>query len=251
MPRPERTDPVIHYHGTPCGGPKVDAAKFLAGRHAFVPFPSPCDLPSVAAVCQSFAFDNGAFSAWTRGLMMDVPGYMAWVEEWHRHPAFDWAVIPDVIEGSEEENDAMLVDWPSHLPGVPVYHLHESLERLERLVSQWPRVALGSSGAWATPGTDGWWERIGAVMAVACDKNGRPRCRLHGLRMLNPDVFTRLPLASADSCNAARNCHTWAGPYCPPSAAIRMEVIASRIEVHQSPPVWVPSEQRDLFTLEA
>jgi hypothetical protein len=29
--------------------------------------------------------------------------------------------------------------------------------------------------------------------------------RLHGLRMLNPEVFSRLPFASADSTNIGRN----------------------------------------------
>ncbi len=42
------------------------------------------------------------------------------------------------------------------------------------------------------------------AMAQACDL-GRPRVKLHGLRMLDVEVFSRLPLASADSTNVARN----------------------------------------------
>lgn len=29
---------MIHYHGTPCGGRREDVARFLAARHAMVPF---------------------------------------------------------------------------------------------------------------------------------------------------------------------------------------------------------------------
>ncbi|WP_235592044.1 MULTISPECIES: hypothetical protein [Pseudomonas] len=52
---------MIHYHGTPVDGTRQDGARFLAGRHALVPFPRQDDMGIVAEVCQSFVFDNGAF----------------------------------------------------------------------------------------------------------------------------------------------------------------------------------------------
>jgi hypothetical protein len=91
--------------------------------------------------------------------------------------------VPDVIDGTEDDNDALLASWPADIRGVPVYHLHESLDRLDFLCTRWPTVALGSSGQWPTPGT-------------------------------------------------------------------RAAIIAERIEAFQSSPIWRPSKQRDLFTLE-
>lgn len=35
---------MIHYHGTPIGGTRQDAARLLAGRHALVPFPRQDDM---------------------------------------------------------------------------------------------------------------------------------------------------------------------------------------------------------------
>lgn len=87
---------MIHYHGTPCGATREDVARFLAGRHALVPFVRPEDIGTAAEVCQSFVLDNGAFSAWKQGRTVDWKDYYAWVNEWHRHPGFDWAIIPDV-----------------------------------------------------------------------------------------------------------------------------------------------------------
>lgn len=231
---------MIHYHGTPGGGSRQDVARFLQGRHGLVPFPRQDDLGIVAEVCQSFVFDNGAFSVWKKGGKLDVRGYYKWVEEWHRHPGFDWALIPDVIGGEAAENDALLNEWPEHLPGVPVYHMHEPLERAEKLANEYLVVALGSSGEWPTPGTGPWWERMAKVMAVMCDPLGRPLCRLHGLRMLNPQVFTRLPLSSADSTNASVNCNgsRWDGPYKPATAWQRAAVIAGRVEANNSAPFW-------------
>lgn len=239
---------MIHYHGTPIGGSRQDAARFLAGRHALVPFPRQDDIGIVAEVCQSFVFDNGAFTVWRQGGQLDVDGYVAWVEQWHRHPGFDWALIPDVIEGSEAENDRLIADWPQHLAGVPVWHLHESLERLDALSRAWRIVAFGSSGQWASPGTDAWWKRISAAMAAICDDHGRPRCRLHGLRMLDPAIFSRLPFASADSTNAAVNGGSISrfGMYAPPTAGQRAAVIADRIEAHNSAAIWRPDNQLEM-----
>lgn len=239
---------MIHYHGTPIGGTRQDAARFLHGRHALVPFPRQDDMGAVAELCQSFVFDNGAFSIWRKGGTLDVDGYKRWVDDWHRHPGFDWALIPDVIDGDEDANDRLLEQWPSHLPGVPVWHLHESVERLVRLASQWRTVALGSSGQWATPGTAAWWKRMSEAMAAICDDKGRPLCRLHGLRMLDPAVFSRLPLASADSTNAAVNGGSVSrfGMYVPPTAGQRAQVIADRIERHPSAHFWEPETQIEM-----
>lgn len=223
----------------------MDVVRFLRGRKALVPFLRPDDLGAVAEVCQSFVFDNSAFSAWTRGAVIDFAAYVRWCDEWHRHPGFDWALIPDDIEGGETENDALLKDWPKHIRGVPVWHLHESIDRLVRLGNEWPTVALGSSGQWKTPNTAAWWGRMTDAMNALCDDQGRPPCRLHGLRMLNPRVFSRLPLSSADSTNATMNCGAKDrfGMYVPPTAAQRADVIASKIEAENSAPRWVAPER--------
>lgn len=239
---------MIHYHGTPIGGSRQDAARFLQGRHALVPFPRRDDMGIVADVCQSFVFDNGAFSVWRKGGKLDVDGYIRWVDDWNRHPGFDWALIPDVIDGDENANDTLLEQWPAHLPGVPVWHLHESIERLQRLARQYRTVALGSSGQWSSPGTRPWWRRMNEAMAAICDEQGRPACRLHGLRMLDPAIFTLLPFSSADSTNAAVNGGSVSrfGMYAPPTAGQRASVIADRIEANSSAPIWLHEDQAEM-----
>jgi hypothetical protein len=240
---------VIHYHGTPCGATREDVARFLKGRHALVSFYRPEDIATAAEVCQSFCIDNGAFSAWKQNKMIDWQSYYEFVEEWHRHPAFDWAIIPDVIDGSEDDNDALIEEWPNHLGGIPVWHMHESLERLERLCG-WDRIAIGSSGDYATVGNERWWRRMAEAMQVVCP-DYKPRTRLHGLRMLDPAVFTALPLASADSTNAVRNSSSYArfGMYVPPNASTRMAIIAERIEAHQSAALWKGQISEQAFLL--
>ncbi len=230
------------YHGLPIT-PATAAVRAIAGGHAFVSFRHPEQLTLAIEAAQSFAVDNGAFSAWRSGEpVTDWNPYYAWVAELARIPSFDFAVIPDVIDGSEEDNDALIEEWPfPPWVGAPVWHMHESVERLARLTREWPRVCLGSSGRYASVGTAAWWGRMAEAMEAACDAKGRPLCKLHGLRMLDPRVFTRLPLASADSTNIARNMgieSKWRGTYTPPSKEARAMVIRERIEAHQSPARW-------------
>lgn len=224
--------------------------QFLCGRHALVPWTYTQHLHVVQECASSFILDSGAFTIWLRNLKsggkaggkLDVAGYIDWCEGIHRHPGFDWAIIPDVIDGSEADNDAMLNDWPGHINGVPVYHLHESLERAERL-SSWPIVAIGSSGEWPTPGKREWWQRMNEVRSAFCDADGVPRCKLHGLRMLDPKVFSKLPLHSADSTNCGRN-STRNGKALDPKFKPWQgaTLTAWRIERHNSSAAWMPKK---------
>lgn len=245
---------MIKYHGTPCGGRREDVARFLAGRHAMVPFEHDKndaeDVCTAAEVCDNFVVDNGAFSAWRSGnAVTDWSAYYAFVDEWRRHQAFEWAVIPDVIDGDETANDDLLADWPFEECGVPVWHLNESIGRLERLVAAYPRVALGSSGEFADPGTRAWWGRMAEAMAVIVDERQRPRTKLHGLRMLDPAIFHRLPLASADSTNAAMNGSRTA-KRCGCNVLTGNVIIAQRIEAHQSASEWVETEKQRVLLWE-
>lgn len=231
---------MIHYHGLPIT-PATAAAHAIGGGHAFVSFAHASQLSVAIELCQSFAVDNGAFSAWRSGNpIQDWRSYYIWAADCMRIPSCDFAVIPDVIDGDEYANNCLLYEWP--LPtwfGAPVWHMHETLTRLERLASVYPRVCIGSSGDYAVVGNPTWWKRIAEIMRVVCDDQGRPCVRLHGLRMLNPRVFTELPFASADSTNIGRNIgidKSWSkGNYLPPTKETRAYVMRTRIESHNAP----------------
>lgn len=246
---------MIHYHGTPVGGTRQDVVRFLAGRHALIPFARPDDLGAALEVRQSVVLDNSAFSLWRAGGGdVDVAAYHAWVHQIAGHPALDWCLIPDKIDGTEQDNVALVTLWlrmGSRVTSVPVWHMHESLDWLDYLVSNFQRVAIGSSGQWSNPGTDAWWVRMDAAMKRACDERGRPRARLHGLRMLDPAIFSNLPLSSADSTNASVNCGLVRrfGMYPAPTASQRADVIASRIEAHQSAPAWIEGPSQHTIEL--
>ena len=235
---------MIHYHGGPIT-PEVAALRAWSGRHAFVSFAHPYQITLAASICQSFALDNGAFTFWKQGGSLDLPGYYAWSGEWLNHPACDWAVIPDVIGGIEEENDDLLHDWPHGTRGVPVWHLNEDPARLRYMAKHWPRIALGSAAEYDVKTPSKCLARLADVLPGISDSSGRPLVKLHGLRMLSSKIMTRVPLASADSTNVARNIgidKAWTGTNAPATKETRAAVLVERIERYQSPPtmVWEP-----------
>lgn len=240
---------LIHYHGTPFGGNYRERVTFLTARHALIPFGEHDDIELAGEVCQSFCIDNGAFSAWKKRAKTDWPGYAVFCDKWSRHPGFDFCIIPDVIDGDETENN-QLMDWfcintPRRMPKSPVWHMHESVDRLKMLCDRFDRVCLGSSGEISRPGTKAWWDKMQEAMSSICDEHGRPPCKLHGLRMLDPEIFSKLPLASADSTNCCRNSCSLKrfGMYIPQSRGTRGAVIAERIESHNSSGTFSASKE--------
>lgn len=249
---------MIHYHGTPIT-PEVAAVEALTGGHGMVSFAHPDQLALVQNICQSYCVDNGAFSAWKSGRpRTNWDPYVEWVAQMINHPRFDWAIIPDVIDGTELENDT-LAKWFCRRPGlrerahllVPVYHLHESIERLQILAKDYPRIALGSSGQFATIGTDQWHDRMRDCMAVLCESNGVPKVKIHGLRMLDPEIVALFPFSSADSTNLARNIGIdgrWArGPYGVQNKPARARILRQRIESSVSPSIWMGGARHPEF----
>ena len=237
---------MIHYHGGPITPTSAALNAWTAG-HAMISFAHAEQLPLAAEVCQSFALDNGAYSIWrASGGKIDLDEFDKWIWKWINHPSLDFFLIPDIIDGSEMQNDALIARYytvtPYKFHATPVWHLHESIDRLIRLAKMFKRVALGSSGKYSEPGNSDWWNRMAEAMRAICDGSGQPWCKLHGLRMLDPTIFSHLPLASADSCNIARNIgidSKWSGTYVENmTKETRAMVMRKRIEAHGSATRW-------------
>lgn len=232
---------MIRYHGGPIT-PVSAAIEAWRGAHAMVSFARPEQAALAFERAESVALDNGAYSLWKSGTQIDWQEYRRWVETWRHHPSFDWCLIPDVIDGDEEDNNHLIEAWPlDPFISVPVWHMHESLERLQWLVETFPRVAIGSSGEFAVIGTTKWWNRVAETMEMACDGRGYPKTKLHGLRQMDPEVFSVVPYASVDSTNIARNIgidSKWTGSYVPAHRETRAMILRDNLAHHPSSVKW-------------
>lgn len=225
---------MIHYHGTPLT-PRSELLK-MAGKCFCVSFAEPRDADWCLTHGQSVMWDNGAFSQHTRGAQPDWGKFYAWVEPRLGHP--HWAVVPDVIGGSVDDNLALIAQWPHRRDlAAVVWHMHEPVEHLLDLCQiGFGRVCFGSSGAYWQVGSESWERRADEAFNALAQRGPLPW--IHMLRglALSGD---RWPFASADSVNVARNFKD--ASTCP-------ERMARRIDAVQCPISWVARpEQIDMF----
>lgn len=191
---------TIHYHGTPIT--PVSVLYELAGASFCVSFLAPRDVKRCHDIGESVMLDNGAYSVWQRNAQPDWPRYYAWVDQWLDYPT-TWAVIPDVVEGNEEQQEALLRQWPHGKRGAPVWHMHESLDRLLYLLDEWPRVCFGSSADYAVVLSDAWCRRMDMTWNAIASRHRRTPY-VHMLRGMACSG-ERWPFASVDSTNIGRN----------------------------------------------
>jgi hypothetical protein len=225
---------TLHYHGGPITPNQI--LYELSGCCFCVSFSSPQQVAICHDIGQSVLLDNGAFPAWTSGKPTDWPAYYSWCDKWLDYPT-TWAIIPDVITGTVEEQDALLLQWPHGERGAPVWHMHEPIERLTELSQLWPRICIGSSAQYRVVMSDLWCRR----MNDAWDALSRCNSRLPWVHMLRgmQCVGSVYPFASVDSTDIARNHHR------PQNRAARM---AKRWDSIQCPPRWIAQpKQADLF----
>ncbi len=214
---------TLHYHGTPIT--PLNVYSFIGGRHYCVSFAHPSDVQRAHDFGQSVMLDNGAFSVWKRGYQANWDGYYEWTDRWLNYPT-TWAVIPDVITGTAEDQDALLAQWPHGDRGAPVWHMHEPIGRLLRLTDGFSKVCIGSSAEYATVLSPAWRRRMDEAWD-ALELVYKRTPWTHMLRGLQC-VKHGWPFASVDSTDVARNHKTgknrpdhmvdrWDRMQCPPA----------------------------------
>lgn len=190
---------TICYHGTPIT-PKAQLYR-MTGQSFCVSFAEPRDADFCEAFGQSVLWDNGAFSAYTKGITINEAELHKWLEPRLRHP--HRAVVLDVIDGDVDVQRAAIERWPFPRDlSWPVWHLDKPLGYLDELCGEWSAVCLGSAGKYWEIGSQLWLDRMSEIFDHLHRKHARLPW-LHGLRMLGQ--IGNYPLASADSTNVAQN----------------------------------------------
>jgi len=225
---------VMHYHGTPIT--PVSALYALAGRCFCVSHAAPQDVERVHQIGQSVMLDNGAFSAWKAKKPTNWPAYYEWCERWLQSPS-TWAVIPDEIDAGAQMQDALIREWPHGDKGAPVWHMDEPIDRLLRLIDEWPRICVGSTDQYAVVLSPPWERK----MDETWNRVAQTRQFLPNLHMLRGMQLSgrRWPFASVDSTDIGRNHNR---PQNTPRS------MADRWDAMQTPTTWAPRPmQEDMF----
>lgn len=158
--------------------------------------------------------DNGAFTHWRRGGAMTadyVAGFEAWAQGIIDRCPKAVAVLPDVIDGTVEDNwRLVLASRLDRRRAMPIWHLHEPLEYLAHMIDAgFDFVGFGSSGEYASGQGAAWSARVEAALALVDDMTapGNPagRVRPHVHMMRCQAALDRFAFNSADSTNVAVN----------------------------------------------
>lgn len=203
---------TTHYHGGPLWGGDELLKALYRNTGALVSYARPDQIKKIAAIRCKLVLDNGAFSTWRKAAndngkewwRKHWEGYYDFVGEWFSR--IEWFIIPDVIEGSEQENDELIGQVPEWLmpKAVPVWHSDESIERLVRLCERFSRVAIGCCGPHRSIRSSAWKSRMTEAFSAIYVERNLP-VKIHGLRMLDGRALSQFPFDSADSTNVATN----------------------------------------------
>lgn len=212
-PKPARA--IRHViHGTP-----ITPAALLdqmAGESFCVSFADPRQIEKIIKLQNPngmLLLDNGAFSHWKQGKgQIDRQKFFDWANDIQRQSDVAVAVVPDIIEGDEEQNwmEAAyavreLSDFPERLAFV--WHMDDSMEQLKRAATLFNVVAIGSCAEYdIQKNRPAYMQRLKEASRmldwVEVSRGRRPWVHLmRGVAVL-PEAIR---FESADSTNVARN----------------------------------------------
>lgn len=165
----------------------------------------------------------------------------AWAERWLAY-ATTWAVVPDVIDGGGQLQDALIREWPhGKRQAAPVWHMDEPIARLLGLVDAgWCRVCIGSTAEYAVVLSDSWCGRMDETWDAIVATFGRtpPMHMLRGMQLSGREW----PFASVDSTDIARNHNRTRPGAAPllgePEGGSDPVSMAIRWDAMNCPPVW-------------
>lgn len=224
---------MIHYHGTPIT--PISALLELRGCHFCVSHARPDDVVRVHQIGQSVMLDNGAYSKWKSKKETNWTAFYDWCDRWLSFPT-TWAVIPDVIDGGTQLQDALVREWPFKHRGAPVWHMDEPIDRLLRLADEWPRVCVGSTDDYSVVLSPAWKRKMDEMWDAVSQRHQHLPW-LHMLRgmQLSGGIY---PFASVDSTDIAQNHNR---------AQNTPRKMAARWDALQCPGNWhIEPEQMDL-----
>jgi len=156
--------------------------------------------------------DSGAFSAWTRGIPIDIDDYAQFVLD--NPGVFSIVANLDVIPGSKgrtptqvEINKAAQAGWENwkylekKLPGTKIlhaFHYGESDAWLKKIMGETDYLAIGGIAMGLTTlQRQAWLDDL--MQRVLTDDDGRPVRKFHGFGVTSLDILKRYPWFSVDS----------------------------------------------------
>jgi hypothetical protein len=158
---------------------------------------------------RTIILDSGAFSAWSRGEVLNLDDYIAFIfancEYFDHYVNLDFipgsfGVIPSLaeVEASAQKSWDNFLYMESHgLKPMPVFHMGESFGWLHKMIQHGcDYIGISPANDRPTAQKRLWLDRVFTEIG---DSSGRPVVKTHGLGVTAIPLLTRYPWYSVDS----------------------------------------------------
>lgn len=153
---------------------------------------------SVDAIRQSgerIFLDSGAFSAFTMGVQIDLPGYCDYIKR--NADIIEMASVLDAVGDPQKTYENQLAMEAHDVKPLPCFHYGEDIRYLEHYMANYEYITLGGmvpiSNQQLFPWLDRLWEKY------LCGPDGSPRLKVHGFGLTSVPLMARYPWFSVDS----------------------------------------------------
>lgn len=145
--------------------------------------------------------DSGAFSAFTLGATIDLPGYCRYIEKNDDIILKDDGIVmASVLDGIGDAQETLENQYAMEKLGVrplPCFHAGEDERYLEHYVKNYDYITLGGMVGASTKQLCIWLDRMWDKYLT--DGSGNPRLKVHGFGITSVPIMERYPWWSCDS----------------------------------------------------
>lgn len=145
--------------------------------------------------------DSGAFSAFTKGVEIDMRGYCDYIiRNEDIIEKVDGTILASVLDGIGDPLKTYQNQLAMESMGVrplPCFHYGEDERYLEWYIANYDYITLGGMVPISTPQLFLWLDRIWGKYLT--DGSGRPKIKVHGFGLTTPALMERYPWYSVDS----------------------------------------------------
>ena len=142
-----------------------------------------------------FFLDSGAFSAFTKGVKIDIIEYCNFIKE-HSDIITHYAVL-DVIGSAEDTLKNQKIMESQGLSPVPCFHYGDDYSYLTYYINNYDYIALGGMVPIHTNDLIPWLDTVFAKFI--CNDDGTAKIRVHGFGLTTVNIMIRYPWYSVDS----------------------------------------------------
>lgn len=139
--------------------------------------------------------DSGAFSAFTKGVKVDIKAYCRYVQE--NIDIIDVASVLDSIGDPQGTYENQCTMERLGVRPLPCFHYGEDERYLEYYIKNYEYITLGGMVPISTPQLKYWLDRLWEKYLT--DGSGRPRLKVHGFGLTTLTLMERYPWYSVDS----------------------------------------------------